>query len=211
MTEISGLEQLEQQTVFIVDDDESVREGLCNLLESLGMSAEHYSSAEEFFEQWDRAKAGCLVLDVRLPGMTGVDFQEKMVQAGSKLPIIFMTGHGDIPMVRKVMKSGAIEFLTKPFPREELLRAINQAFGIDRKQRREEALLKSIRTRVSSLSEREREVMAMVTDGMLNKQIAAKLNLSEIMVKLHRRQIMDKMKAESLADLVKLTERIKMQ
>jgi FixJ family two-component response regulator len=142
--------------------------------------------------------------------MTGVEFQEKMLRAGSTLPIIFMTAHGDIPMVRKVMKSGAIEFLTKPFPKEELLHAIGQAFTIDRNRRREERIFNSIRVRAASLTEREREVMSMVTSGMLNKQIAAELNLSEIMVKLHRRHVMEKMGAESLADLVKLSERIKM-
>jgi FixJ family two-component response regulator len=200
----------DQQTVFIVDDDASICEGLSNLLEALGMKAEPYSSAEMFFEHWDSARSGCLLLDGRLPGMTGVEFHDKMLQAGSTLPIIFMTAHGDIPMVRKVMKSGAIEFLTKPFPKEELLHAIEQAFTIDRDRRREEKILNSIRGRAASLTEREREVMSMVTAGMLNKQIAAELNLSEIMVKTHRRHVMDKMGAESLADLVKLSERIKM-
>jgi FixJ family two-component response regulator len=143
--------------------------------------------------------------------MTGVECQEKMRQSGIVLPIIFMTGHGDIPMVRKVMKAGAVEFLTKPFQKQELLLAVKQAFAIDRAHRQEEAILNSIRVRVATLTERERTVMEMVTAGLLNKQIAAELNLSEIMVKLHRRHVMDKMQADSLADLVKLSERIKMQ
>jgi FixJ family two-component response regulator len=183
MTKQGHNKNADQQTVFIVDDDASIRDGLSNLLEALGMNAEQYSSAEMFFERWDSTRSGCLLLDVRLPGMTGVEFQEK---------------------------SGAIEFLTKPFPKEELLHAIGQAFTIDRNRRREERIFNSIRVRAASLTEREREVMSMVTSGMLNKQIAAELNLSEIMVKLHRRHVMEKMGAESLADLVKLSERIKM-
>ena len=192
-----------RETVFIVDDDSSICEGLCNLFESVGINAENYPSAEAFLEQWNSEKAGCLVLDVRLPGMTGVEFQDRMVQAGIFLPIIFMTAHGDIPMVRKVMKAGAVEFLTKPFQQEELLHAVTQAFAIDSARRREQAVFNSIRTRVDLLSQREREVMAMVTAGRLNKQIAAELNLSEITVKLHRRHVMEKMQVESLADLVK--------
>jgi len=190
-----------RETVFIVDDDESIREGLCDLLDAVCVNAESYSSAEDFLAHWRAARAGCLVLDARLPGMTGVECQEKMRQSGIVLPIIFMTGHGDIPMVRKVMKAGAVEFLTKPFQKQELLLAVKQAFAIDRAHRQEEAILNSIRVRV----------MEMVTAGLLNKQIAAELNLSEIMVKLHRRHVMDKMQADSLADLVKLSERIKMQ
>lgn len=200
-----------QETVFIVDDDASICEGLYDLLDAVGVNAESYSSAEEFLEHWSPARAGCLVLDARLPGMTGVECQETMLQSGIVLPIIFMTGHGDIPMVRKVMKAGAVEFLTKPFQKLELLAAVKQAFEIDRARRKEEAILNSIRARFESLTERERTVMSMVTAGLLNKQIAAELNLSEIMVKLHRRHVMDKMQANSLADLVKLSERIKMQ
>jgi FixJ family two-component response regulator len=200
-----------RETVFIVDDDESIREGLCDLLDAVCVNAESYSSAEDFLAHWRAARAGCLVLDARLPGMTGVECQEKMRQSGIVLPIIFMTGHGDIPMVRKVMKAGAVEFLTKPFQKQELLLAVKQAFAIDRAHRQEEAILNSIRVRVATLTERERTVMEMVTAGLLNKQIAAELNLSEIMVKLHRRHVMDKMQADSLADLVKLSERIKMQ
>jgi FixJ family two-component response regulator len=198
-----------RETVFIVDDDASICDGLCNLLEAVGVNAEHYPTAEAFREKWNHLRAGCLLLDARLPGMSGVEFQEKMRELGIVIPVIFMTAHGDIPMVRKVMKAGAVEFLTKPFQKEELLRAVEQAFASDRSRRREEAILDSIRARIDLLTEREREVMAMVTAGLLNKQIAAELNLSEITVKLHRRHVMEKMRADSLAELVKMCERVK--
>lgn len=196
-----------RQTVFIVDDDASIGEGLCNLLESVGIHAEHYLSAEAFLEGWNHEHPGCLVLDVRLPGITGVEFQEQMLQLDIQLPIIFMTAHGDIPMVRKVMKAGAVEFLTKPFQQEELLNSIQQAFDIDRVQRSQNKAFGAIHQRLDSLTEREREVMSMVIAGLLNKQIAAQLHLSEITVKLHRRHVMDKMGADSLAELVRMCER----
>lgn len=209
MTDQFNFAKSAPETVFIVDDDTAICEGLCNLLESVGIAAENFSSAEDFLQHWNNAKAGCLVLDVRLPGMTGVEFQEKMRQCGIDIPIIFMTAHGDIPMVRKVMKAGAVEFLTKPFEIKELLSAIEQAFTRDRNRREEESILNSIRSCVDTLTAREREVMAMVTAGLLNKQIAYELNLSEITVKLHRRHVMEKMQAGSLAELVKLCERAK--
>lgn len=199
----------ENETAFIVDDDESIREGLSNLLESVGIAARCYSTAEGFSAHWSNAMAGCLILDARLPGISGVEFQERLRKAGIKIPVIFMTAHGDIPMVRKVMKAGAVDFLTKPFQKEDLLNAVEQAFAQDRARRKEDAILESIRARIDSLTAREREVMAMVTAGLLNKQIAGELNLSEITVKLHRRQVMDKMRARSLAELVKLCERVK--
>jgi FixJ family two-component response regulator len=198
-----------KETVFIVDDDESIREGLSNFLEALGIDAKCYSTAEGFSAHWSEAMAGCLLLDARLPGISGVEFQERLRKSGIKIPVIFMTAHGDIPMVRKVMKAGAVEFLTKPFQKDELLHAVEQAFAADRTRRKEEALLDSIRTRIGSLTTREREVMGMVTAGLLNKQIAGELNLSEITVKLHRRQVMEKMRAGSLAELVKMCERAK--
>jgi FixJ family two-component response regulator len=198
------------ETVFIVDDDASIREALGNLLESVGISTEHFESAEAFRERWDRTRPGCLLLDARLPGMSGMELQEELNASGVGIPIIFMTAHGDVPMVRKVLKAGAIEFLTKPFQKEELLQAVRQAFAFDRERRSEEATRDSIQARLSLLSDREREVLAMVTAGLLNKQIAAKLNLSEVTVKLHRRHVMEKMQAESLADLVKMCERIKL-
>jgi len=197
-----------KQSVFIVDDDRSICEGLANLLDSVGIPTRSYPSAEMFKQAWNREDAGCILLDVRLPGITGVEFQEQMRSIGIELPIIFMTAHGDIPMVRKVMKAGAVEFLTKPFQKEELLRAVNEAFALDCARREERENVHEVRARIDSLSPREREVMAMVTAGLLNKQIAAKLNLSEIMVKTHRRHMMEKMQADSLAELVKLCERV---
>jgi FixJ family two-component response regulator len=202
---ISGL----SQTVFIVDDDPSICEALANLLESVGIRTQSYPSAETFRDKWNLEHAGCLLLDARLPGISGVALQEQLRTAGVNVPIIFMTAHGDIPMVRKVMKAGAVEFLAKPFKKEELLQAVNEAFALDRTKREHEEGIREIRTRVDSLSPREREVMTMVTSGLLNKQIAGELNLSEITVKLHRRQVMEKMRANSLADLVKMCERVK--
>ena len=197
------------QRVFIVDDDESIRDGLSNLLEAVGINSKSFCTAEGFRAHWSEAMTGCLLLDARLPGVSGVEFQEQLRQMDIRIPIIFMTAHGDIPMVRKVMKAGAIEFLTKPFQKEELLRAVDTAFSFDRIQREEEAILSSIRFRIRSLTDREREVMAMVTAGLLNKQIAFELNLSEITIKLHRRHVMEKMQAGSLAELVRICERVK--
>jgi FixJ family two-component response regulator len=200
-----------RQTVFIVDDDPAIREGVTNLLESVGIAARTFSSAEEFKQHWSREDAGCLLLDARLPGIGGVEFQDQVRAAGMGLPIVFMTAHGDISMVRKVMKAGAVEFLVKPFQKGELLQSVNEAFALDRKQREQEGSQRLIRTRIASLSPREREVMGMVTAGLLNKQIAIALNLSEVMVKTHRRNMMDKMQAQSLAELVKLCERVQEQ
>ncbi len=208
MSETAKAEARVTQKVFIVDDDPSICEGLANLLESVGIRTRTYPSAEAFKDDWDQHDSGCLLLDVRLPGMSGVAFQEQMRKTGIDLPIIFMTAHGDIPMVRKVMKAGAFEFLTKPFQREELLKAIKEAFALDRAKREEDNNLRSVRNRIDLLSPREREVMALVTAGMLNKQIAAELHISEIMVKTHRRHMMEKMHADSLAELVKICERV---
>lgn len=195
--------------VFIVDDDESVCEAISNLLESVGIPAEHFASAEDFLLSGRSGAPGCLVLDVRLPGMTGVEFQQKLALAGINIPIIFMTAHGDIPMVRKVLKAGAIEFLTKPFQKEELLTAIHQVFEGLHARRVEQAATDSVRSRYERLTPREREVMEMVTAGLLTKQIAGQLSLSEITVKLHRRHVMEKMQAGSLADLVRMAETAK--
>jgi FixJ family two-component response regulator len=196
-------------TVFIVDDDESICEAICNLLDSVGLRGEPYSSAQEFLRSGRSGDPGCLVLDVRLPGITGVEFQEELAKARVNIPIIFMTAHGDIPMVRKVMKAGAFEFLTKPFQKEELLSAIHEAFESLHAQREEQAATSAIRTRFETLTTREREVMEMMTSGFLTKQIAGRLNLSEVTVKLHRRHVMEKMHADSLAGLVRMAGRIK--
>lgn len=197
------------EAVFIVDDDASICEGLSNLLESVGIRAECYASAEAILQSWSDSNAGCMLLDARLPGMSGVEFQDQMRKLGIGMPVILMTAHADIPMVRKVMKAGAVEFLTKPFEKEELLHAIEHAFALDRERRRESVILNSIKARMDTLTGREREVLERVTAGSLNKQIAAELKLSEITVKLHRRHVMEKMQAGSLAELVRMCERVK--
>lgn len=209
MNEKAQIAKDQAEAVFIVDDDAAICESVSNLLEAVGIRAEHFSSAEAFRDFWRPSRRGCLLLDARLPGVSGVEFQEELQAEGIGIPIIFMTAHGDVPMVRKVLKAGAIEFLVKPFQKEELLHAVEQAFAFDRTRRTEESERAAILARVDSLSDREREVMTMVTAGLLNKQIAGELNLSEITVKLHRRHVMEKMRADSLADLVKMCERVR--
>jgi FixJ family two-component response regulator len=199
----------QKQTVFIVDDDPSVCESLCDLIESAGLCTQHHSSAERFLDAWSPDMAGCLVLDVRLPGMSGMELQGQLAEAGLPIPVIIMTAHGDIPMVRKAMKAGAVEFLTKPFQDEELLQAIEQAFARDRALRTSRTLEKSILSRLGTLSPRERQVMELVTAGMTNKEIADTLDLKIVTVKLYRGQVMEKMEAHSLADLVKMSEKIR--
>jgi FixJ family two-component response regulator len=196
------------QTVFIVDDDAAICAGLCDLLESAGLKTGSYSSAEAFLESWDPAMPGCLVLDVRLPGMSGMELHSKLAESGASIPVIIMTAHGDMPMVRKALKAGAVEFLIKPFQDEELLQAVEQAFAQDSAQRRADSLVSSIQARAETLTEREREVMQLVAAGMTNKEIAERLYLSVVTIKLYRGQLMRKMQAESLADLVKMTEKI---
>jgi FixJ family two-component response regulator len=195
--------------VYIIDDDPSICEGLSNLLEAVGIRTTCYPSAESFRGALGGFLAGCILLDARLPGISGPEFQDELVASGCRLPILFMTAHGDMPMVRKVLKAGALEFLFKPFHKEELLQAVRHAFALDDERRRDEALIRSIQSKIDALSDRERQVMTMVTAGMLNKQIAAELQLSEITVKLHRRRVMDGMQAGSLAELVKMCERAK--
>ncbi len=196
-------------TVFIVDDDPSICDALANLLDSEGIPQRAFNCTEDFLAGWRPEMPGCLLLDVRLPGMTGVEFQERLSAARIRIPIIFMTAHADVPMVRRVMKAGAIEFLTKPFQREELLDAVQAAFDKDSQQRRQRAQRELVWKCYSSLSPREKEVMSLVVDGLMNKQIAATLSLQEITVKFHRRHVMDKMRASSIADLVRMAEILK--
>ena len=192
--------------VFVVDDDVSMRQALQRLFRSVGLQAQVFGSTEEFLNTKIPDVASCLVLDVRLPGGSGLDFQSELVKANIHVPIIFITGHGDIPMSVKAMKAGAVEFLTKPFRDQELLDAIQVALNRDHTRRQNDEAVSSLRARYESLTPREREVMALVTAGLMNKQIAAQLNVSEITVKVHRGNAMGKMGARSLAELVRMAD-----
>jgi FixJ family two-component response regulator len=192
--------------VLVVDDDPAMRSALANLFASVGLPVEVFGSAPELLRSSLPNVASCLVLDIRLPGVTGLDFQAELAEAGIHIPIIFMTGHGDIPMSVQAMKAGAVDFLTKPFRHQEMLGAVNRALAADRKRRAEEKIVSELRVLYESLTSREREVFVLVTAGLVNKRIAAELGVSEITVKVHRTQLTRKMRTRSLADLVRIAD-----
>jgi FixJ family two-component response regulator len=195
-----------QEVVFVIDDDASLRHSLSSLFRSIGLKVEVFDSAADFLKIGRPQVASCLVLDVRLPGLSGLDFQTELARANIRIPIVFITGHGDIPMTVKAMKAGAVEFLTKPFREQDLLDAVRLGLERDRTRREGETIVSDLRARFDALTAREQEVMAFVTAGLMNKQIAADLGVSEITVKVHRGNVMRKMVAKSLADLVRMAD-----
>jgi FixJ family two-component response regulator len=197
---------IREPIVFVVEDDAAMRRALNNLFQSVGLEVELFGSASEMLQCKLPDVASCLVLDIRLPGLSGLDFQTELAKANIHIPIIFMTGHGDIPMTVRAMKGGAVDFLTKPFREQDMLDAVRAAIERDRKRREADKIVADLQSRFETLTSREREILAFVTSGLMNKQIAAQLGLAEITVKMHRGHIMRKMGAKSLADLVRRAE-----
>lgn len=196
-------------TVFIIDDDAGIRASIQGLLKTEGLRSEGFRTPQEFLNNCDLDNPGCLILDVRLQGMSGLDFQRKLTEMGLQIPIVFITAHGDIPMTVRALKSGAVQFLTKPFRDQDLLDAVHEALDLDRRRREQQHEIAALQKRYATLTAREREVMDLVVSGMLNKQIASELGTSEITVKTHRAQVIRKMQAGSVADLVRAAEKLK--
>lgn len=200
--------KIPSQVVFVVDDDASMRDAISRLLNAVGLTVQTFASAREFLSRRLPDVPGCVVLDVRLPGLSGLDLQREMVERGIHIPVVFITGHGDIPMSVQAMKAGAVEFLTKPFRDQDLLDAVRSGIQLDRKEREERGELAELRDCVRQLTQREQEVMSLVVSGLLNKQIALQLGTSEKTIKIHRSQVMRKMRANSFADLVIMSQKL---
>jgi len=194
--------------IFIVDDDASVRDAISNLLDAVGLRTKSFASVEAFWKEPRPDVASCLILDVRLPGASGLEFQQTLIQHGVSVPIIFITAHGDVPMTSRAMKAGAIEFLMKPFQKDELLAAVRHGLERDRVRREQDAEVSALKAKVAQLSQREREVMDLVVTGLINKEVGARLGLSEVTVKIHRGRVMQKMDAASLAELVRMADKL---
>ena len=194
--------------VFVVDDDASVRDAISNLLEAVGLRTKAFASTENFWQEPQPDVPSCLILDVRLPGASGLEFQQTLIQHGVSVPIIFITAHGDVPMTSRAMKAGAIEFLMKPFQKDELLAAVRHGLERDRVRREQDAEVSALKAKVAQLSQREREVMDLVVTGLINKEVGARLGLSEVTVKIHRGRVMQKMDAASLAELVRMADKL---
>jgi FixJ family two-component response regulator len=205
---LTAAAKIPRQVVFVIDDDASMRDAVSRLLNAVGLTVQTFASAREFLAGRLPDVPGCAVLDVRLPGLSGLDLQREMVERGIHIPVIFITGHGDIPMSVQAMKAGAVEFLTKPFRDQDLLDAVRSGIQLDRQGRKERAELAELRDGLRQLTPREREVMSLVVAGLINKQIALRLGTSEKTIKIHRSHVMQKMRADSLADLVRMSQKL---